>query len=135
MFGQKKQTIHPDSTDTLIGRGSSFEGTVKSEAGIRIEGNIKGQIQSVGDVVIGDEGEALSDISARNITIAGIVRGDLAISGKCTITSKGQLFGNCTAHALVIEEGGRFDGTSKMQSSEQETAKQKASAAKEKSTN
>ncbi len=130
MFGLKKVQVNLDTTDTLIGKGSAFEGSVHSEAGIRVEGKLKGLIDIKGDVVIGEDGEAISNITARNVTIAGIVRGDINLTGKCTITSKGQLIGNCTASALVIEEGGRFDGSSKMLQNNKQPAKQEAAAAK-----
>lgn len=34
--------LDPDTTDTLVGEGSSFEGNIKSDASIRIEGKVTG---------------------------------------------------------------------------------------------
>lgn len=101
-------------TDTLIGAGTEIEGNLTTQAGIRIEGLFKGMIECQGDVVIGENGTAHSNIAARNVTIAGKIFGDVTTRGKLTILASGSLQGNVTAHALVIEEGGRLNGTTRM---------------------
>ncbi len=115
MFGKKKSKINPNTTDTLIGEGSTFEGRIRSEASLRIEGTIVGDIECVGDVTIGEHGHAKSNIIARNVTIAGMVHGNVSTKGLLTITATGQLFGNTLSHSLIIAEGGMFQGQSKMQ--------------------
>ncbi|MFD1175127.1 polymer-forming cytoskeletal protein [Paenibacillus puldeungensis] len=111
---QKNVRLDPDTTDTLVGEGSQFEGKLKSDAGIRIEGQVTGDIESEGDVTIGEKGVVHSNIIARNIIIAGEVHGDVTAKSKLSITSKGKLFGNLIASSLSIEEGSLFEGTSKM---------------------
>jgi cytoskeletal protein CcmA (bactofilin family) len=112
--GKKKPKIDPNTTDTLIGEGTTFEGNIKSEASIRVEGNITGDIVCKGDVTIGDNGDAKSSISARNVIIAGIVRGNVTTTEKLTITSTGKLHGNTSSKTLIIDDGGVFLGNSKM---------------------
>jgi len=117
MLGRKKKKIDPNTTDTLIGEGSVFEGRIKSEASLRIEGQITGDIDCLGDVTIGESGQARSNISARHVTIAGAVHGNVTTKGVLTITSTGRLFGNASSQSLIIEEGGIFEGLSRMQAS------------------
>ncbi|QJD84412.1 bactofilin family protein [Cohnella herbarum] len=114
MFKNKKAKIDPNMTDTLIGEGTTFEGKIKSEAGIRVEGQMVGDIDCAGDITIGENGIARSDIRARNVVVAGQVVGNVAASGKLTIKASGQLHGNLSALELSIESGGIFQGTSKM---------------------
>lgn len=113
--GKKNNAINPNSTDTVIGEGSVFEGRIRSEAGVRIEGAITGDVESSGDVIIGEKGVVKSNISARNIIIAGAVQGNVTAKEKLTILSSGRLNGNTTTASLVIEEGGIFSGSSKME--------------------
>ena len=115
MFKSKK-TIDPNSTDTLIGEGSLFEGNIQSAAGIRVEGKVNGNIECEGDVTIGQKGAVKSNIFARNITIAGVVTGDVSAKDKIQITSSGKLYGNVQSAVLIIEEGAVFHGSSKMES-------------------
>ncbi len=114
MFKNKKIKIDPNMTDTLIGEGSLFEGKIKSEAGIRVEGQINGDIDCAGDITIGEKGIARSHINARNVIVAGQVLGNVAARGKLTIKATGQLRGNLSALELSIESGGIFQGSSKM---------------------
>jgi cytoskeletal protein CcmA (bactofilin family) len=114
MFKGKKRPINPNTTDTLIGEGTNFEGRIKSEASIRIEGHITGDVECTGDVTVGEKGSVKSNISARDIIIAGTVTGNIVTKGKLTITSTGSLHGNISATSFIIDEGGIFQGTSKM---------------------
>ncbi|MBD0379635.1 polymer-forming cytoskeletal protein [Paenibacillus sp. WST5] len=138
MFKSKKLSMNPNTTDTLIGEGTSFEGRIKSEASIRIEGNITGDIECAGDVIVGEHGSVKSNISARDVVLAGSVQGNVITKGKLTITSTGSLQGNISATSIIIEEGGQFQGNSKMdgkapvktpQSGEPENENKPASAA------
>jgi len=122
MFKNKKSKIDPNMTDTLIGEGTSFEGKIKSEAGLRVEGQMEGDIDCAGDVTVGENGIARSHIKARNVVIAGQVVGNVAASAKLTIKSSGQLHGNLSALELSIESGGVFQGTSKMDAAAQPAA-------------
>jgi cytoskeletal protein CcmA (bactofilin family) len=124
MFKNKKTKIDPNTTDTLIGEGTHFEGKIKSEAGIRIEGHLTGDIECTGDVTIGENGSASSHIRARHVILAGQVTGNVNASGKLTIKATGKLNGNLSAQELSIEAGGVFQGSSKM-----ENGKESASAA------
>ncbi|KRE86407.1 hypothetical protein ASG89_10360 [Paenibacillus sp. Soil766] len=115
MFKKTKNLMNPNTTDTLIGEGTSFEGRIKSEASIRIEGGITGDIDCAGDVIIGEHGVVKSNISARDVVLAGSVHGNITTKGKLTITSTGALHGNISAASFIIEEGGVFQGSSKME--------------------
>jgi cytoskeletal protein CcmA (bactofilin family) len=131
MFKSKKTKIDPNMTDTLIGEGSVFEGKIKSGAGIRIEGQIVGDIDCAGDVTIGEHGIARSNILARNIILAGQVAGNISAKGKLTIKATGQLQGNLSALELSIESGGIFQGSSKMDFKETPVAFEEKSPARE----
>lgn len=106
--------IDPASTDTFIGPGSVFEGKLQSEAGIRIEGRISGEVTSGGDVIVGEHGEVEAGITARNVLIAGRVTGQVQASDKVTITSTGKLIGDIRSAVLAIEEGAYYEGSSMM---------------------
>lgn len=109
-----KLKIDPKLIDTVIGEGTIFEGNIKSEASIRIEGHITGSVEGTGSVIIGEKGIVKSNISGNDVIISGTVYGNVKATGTLTVASTGQLHGDTNAHSLVIDEGGRFLGTSKM---------------------
>ncbi|MBW7457837.1 polymer-forming cytoskeletal protein, partial [Paenibacillus sepulcri] len=84
MFKENKKTT---ANDTLIGQGTLIEGTLASEASIRIEGEYRGDIECKADIIIGECGLARSNISAKDVVVAGKVIGDVTAGGRLTITS------------------------------------------------
>ncbi|CAM4168988.1 polymer-forming cytoskeletal protein [Paenibacillus alkaliterrae] len=115
MFKSKGAKINPDSTDTLVGEGSTFEGKIKSEAGIRVDGHIMGDMESSGSITIGENGIASSNVAARDLVLAGKLTGNVVVMGTLTIRASGTLIGNISAGRLIIEAGGVFHGTSLME--------------------
>lgn len=128
MLGKKRKKINPNTTDTLIGEGSTFEGKIKSEASLRIEGRLSGDIECLGDVTVGENGHVNSNINARNVTIAGSVHGNVTTNGGLTITATGRLYGNVITHSLIIAEGGIFEGQSRMPAESDKAAAEKEPA-------
>ena len=126
MFKSKSSKINPGSTDTLIGVGTIIEGMLRSEASIRIEGKIIGDIEARGDVIIGENGSAQSNIIARDLVLAGNLVGSVSLSGKLTIMASGSLEGNISAQSFIIEAGGIFNGTSAMSVDKQSASPSKA---------
>lgn len=119
-----KKKIDPKMIDTVIGEGTTFEGNIKSEASIRIEGHVTGSVEGTGSVIIGEKGVVKSNISACNVMISGTVYGNVKATGTLTVAATGQLHGDTSAHSLVIDEGGRFLGTSKMELLQNDHTKQ-----------
>lgn len=135
MFKENKRV---SVTDTLIGQGTHAEGKMICEAGLRIEGEYRGDIDCMGDVIIGESGIARSNINAKDVTIAGKVYGEIVTRGRLTITATGQITGNVSAHTLIIHDGGSINGSCRMDRPQEnrtrplsETDNQASTAAKE----
>ncbi len=77
MFNKKQESASPqfDNFDTLIGKKSEFEGTIKVQGPVRIDGIITGEIQSESDVVIGEGAEITGNIRCKNIFVGGYCQG------------------------------------------------------------
>lgn len=129
MLGKKKKKLNPNTTDTLIGEGSVFEGRINSEASLRVEGQITGDIDCLGDVTVGEGGIARSNITARHVTIAGEVHGNVTTNGVLTITATGKLYGNVNVQSLIIAEGGVFEGQSRMNAAPEAKEREKKPSA------
>ncbi|ANE47016.1 hypothetical protein SY83_12890 [Paenibacillus swuensis] len=115
MFGRTKTNRNVNSVRTLIGEGAVLEGKLICETCLRIEGEISGDIECAGDVVIGEQGVARSNVTARELFVAGKVVGNVTVKGKLIISRSGELHGNISAAALVVEDGGVFNGVSRME--------------------
>ena len=95
--------------ETVLGANSTLEGTLRSSANIRLDGVFTGTLEITGNVLVGETAKITADINARNISIAGAVRGN--ISGKkVQLLRTGRIWGDIRAAALTTEEGAFIDG-------------------------
>ncbi|MEW6622382.1 MAG: polymer-forming cytoskeletal protein [Bacillota bacterium] len=111
---KKKEAANFDKIDTIIGKGTAFHGNIKAEGTLRVDGKIEGEIESQGDILIGESGVVIGGIKARNILVAGIIKGDVVISGRIEIASSGKLEGDINTSSLIIDEGALFQGSCQM---------------------
>ncbi len=112
MFGKTKQnTGHLDS---IIGENMEITGSMKGKGNIRIDGIIEGNIDSTGDIVLGENGKIKGDISCTNITIGGSVNGNIITKEQLVLLSSGKLIGDVEVSNFVINEDALFEGSCKM---------------------
>jgi cytoskeletal protein CcmA (bactofilin family) len=99
---------------TIIGAGARLEGNVVSAGSLRIDGQVKGQINADGDVTLSPQSQVEADIRAQNVSIAGKFNGNIVVKDKAHLARGGRIDGNITSKTLVVEEGGVFHGQSIM---------------------
>ncbi len=111
MFGSKKRN---NEIEAFLGRGSSFKGNLNFEGSIRIDGDFDGEIVGTGTLVIGEGAQIKADIDVGSLYISGDVIGTIDVKDKIKIFATGRLFGNIKTSSIAIEEGGIFEGYSRM---------------------
>jgi cytoskeletal protein CcmA (bactofilin family) len=107
---------------TIVGAGARLEGNVVSAGNLRIDGQVKGQINAEGDVALSPQSQVEADIRAQNVSIAGRFKGSINVKGKAHLARGGRIDGDITSKTLVVEEGGVFHGQSIMDGSSQPEA-------------
>jgi cytoskeletal protein CcmA (bactofilin family) len=107
----------PVGFETVLGANSSMEGVFQSNANVRLDGAFTGTLEITGNVLVGETAKINADINAKNISIAGAVRGN--VSGKkVQLLRTGRIWGDIRATALTTEEGAFIDGKITMVSHE-----------------
>ena len=116
-MGRKDDDTMAKSGDlnTIVGKGSILEGTLKVENSIRVDGRIKGDVTTTESLVIGKEGDIDGEIIAKNAIIGGRVRGKISATGKVVLEAKAMFQGEMKTARLVIDDGAVFDGRCSMQ--------------------
>ena len=99
---------------TIISYGVKIEGKVSSPGTIRFEGEIQGDISSEDSVVVGEKAIIKGKINAVSILVGGKISGTINAKEKLTLSAKGNIEGEIFTKILVVEEGGTFNGKSKM---------------------
>src|SRR5262245_23610952 len=100
--------------ETVVGPGTSFVGTLKSDGHIRIDGSVEGDIEILGNLIVGESGRVIATIKAQNVHISGAVKGEVTAVEQLEISPTGKVWGDITTAALHIEPGGLFRGQSAM---------------------
>ncbi len=113
--GAPSETMRPTLShqplgfETVLGANAKLEGKLESKGNVRLDGSFKGTLEITGNILVGETARIEADINARNISIAGAVRGNVT-GKKVQLLRTGRIWGDITAHALTTEEGAFIDG-------------------------
>ncbi len=94
-----------------IKAGTHIEGEVKSSGDMRIDGTMKGKIQTQGKLVIGPTGKIDGEISCQNAEIHGVVNGKITVNELLSLKASSKLLGDIVVGKLAIEPGAQFSGS------------------------
>ena len=94
----------------LVAAGTVFEGKLRTPGSIRIDGKIIGEVAATQNIAIGNTGEVEGNVSAKNVTIGGKIKGLAVAQEKLVFETKAVVRGDIRTAKLVIEEGAMFDG-------------------------
>ena len=111
---RKDRDMSDNGEVTIVGTGARLEGNVVSAGSLRIDGQVKGQINADGDVTLSSQSQVEADIRAQNVSVAGRFTGNIVVKDKAHLARGGRIDGNITSKTLVVEEGGVFHGQSIM---------------------
>jgi cytoskeletal protein CcmA (bactofilin family) len=106
--------VNTSKPETSIGANTRLVGTITSDGNIRIDGSVEGDIEVLGNLIIGETGRVVASIKAQNVHVAGAVKGEITASDKLEIAPTGKVWGDISIAALHIEPGGLFRGQSTM---------------------
>ena len=106
--------------NTIIGRGTLFEGTMQVENSVRVDGTFKGELTCSGALTISQSGEAYAQLEGKDIYINGVVRGTVRAE-KVRLDSQARFVGDIHARTLSVSEGAVFHGSSSMEVEEDDT--------------
>ncbi len=117
MFSNKKKSepVEKRIIDTIIGENTKIQGILTASDSTRVDGLVKGKIQSESSVIVGEKGTIRGDINANDILVAGTVYGNLIAREKIELTETGRVRGDLITKTLVIDEGASFKGNCTME--------------------
>lgn len=109
-MGFRKKNV-ATGDNTVIGSGTIVNGNITSAAAlIRIDGEVNGDIDAKGDMVIGNKGVVNGNLVAANLNIGGRVTGNATVAGKVEIESSGSIYGDLQATLLAMDEKAIING-------------------------
>lgn len=98
----------------LIAKGTKITGDLISDGDIRIDGELLGNLETKGRLVIGASGKLVGEIRCRSCEIAGTQLGKLFIQELLSLKATSNVSGDLVTGKLSIEPGAFFAGTCTM---------------------
>ena len=94
-----------------IKAGTHIEGNIKAAGDFRLDGALKGNIQTEGKLVLGISALVEGDISCMNAEVHGTINGKLTVNELLSLKASSKILGDVVVGRLSIEPGAQFSGS------------------------
>ncbi len=115
MFGiRKKGGAAPSRIDSLIGVGTRIDGNVVFSGGLRIDGEVRGNIScdnaDEGMLVISEKASVEGAVRVAHVVISGTVVGPVSASGSLELLPAARVTGDVEYHQIEMQQGAIIQG-------------------------
>jgi cytoskeletal protein CcmA (bactofilin family) len=122
MFGKKTQP----PIGTLIGEGTVIRGELRFSEGLRIDGEIIGDVVAAGDqpsiLVISEKARVTGKVKAGHVIINGLIIGPVQSDELLELQPKASIVGDVRYEVLEMHQGATIEGELKPLKSEERPA-------------
>jgi cytoskeletal protein CcmA (bactofilin family) len=106
-----------------LGPQMTLEGKLVFEGTVRLDGHLKGTIESKeGMMIVGEEAVVHADILVHTAKVSGEVRGNIRATDRIELHPPARVFGDLNAPVVLIDAGVTFDGKCSMGPKKEKTA-------------
>jgi len=113
-----QQQQNPGTLFNALTAGSKIIGTIIADSDIRIDGQLEGDLQCSGKVVVGEKGLIKGTVSCQNAEIMGSLDGKIEVKQTLAMRATSNLKGEIKTGTLIVEPNAKFNGTCSMKTEE-----------------
>jgi cytoskeletal protein CcmA (bactofilin family) len=115
MIGKKNRPNFeaPDRLNRFV-EGTKLIGELIAETSIRIDGEIHGNVNCAGKVLIGENAIIIGNLVCSEAEIEGTIEGDMKIDSLLVLREKARIQGNIETEKIEIHQGALFIGNCSM---------------------
>ncbi|HEX2171595.1 MAG TPA: polymer-forming cytoskeletal protein [Dehalococcoidia bacterium] len=110
----------PENCASVVSAGSTWEGSLKLDGSVRIDGQLTGNVDARDTVHISEEAQVDASIKAGFVVIAGTFSGQVQCD-RLELLPTSQIRGDLSTRSLMIQEGAFIDGQIHMINSDRPT--------------
>jgi cytoskeletal protein CcmA (bactofilin family) len=110
----KSNSFAGDDNITLLAKGVLLRGEIHVEGTVRIDGRLDGDIQTKGQVIIGEDGLVQGTITAGTVISSGRIKAKVTANERVQLMKTATLIGEVLTPILIIEEGAKLQGVTDM---------------------
>jgi cytoskeletal protein CcmA (bactofilin family) len=98
-------------TATYIEEGCTLSGQLQFQSGVRIDGQVEGEIRARGTVVVGESGVVEASILADVVVVLGEVEGEITAQTLVALHKGARVHSDISTAGIVVEPGANFRGS------------------------
>ncbi len=99
---------------SIVAGGMKISGDIETSGVLKIEGRVEGTIRGARQVLVGRQGEIKGDVNAREVVVGGKVDGTITAGERVEVQGTSAVNGDIYTKSIVVLEGGRINGTVRM---------------------
>jgi cytoskeletal protein CcmA (bactofilin family) len=96
--------------DSVVSAQASFNGELSGRAGVRVAGEVEGDIRCEGLVWIKATATVKGNVFSGYVILEGRLEGDIGPSHQVELRSSARMRGNIRTKLLAVAEGSQFEG-------------------------
>lgn len=102
-------------TVSYVGPSVHFDGELKADEGLIIEGIVDGRVEHEGDkMTVGKQGRVNGTVYARVVEVRGLIDGDVHAEELVRLYSSAVITGTVHCGRIVMDDGATFNGNMRM---------------------
>lgn len=110
----KKTAYRDDGNITLLAKGVELRGEIKVEGTVRIDGRLEGEVQTKGEIIVGEDGMVQGTIFAGSLISSGRIKATVTATERVQLLKTAILIGEVHCPVMSMEDGAKFQGVSDM---------------------
>ena len=128
----KKASKPQNRIDSLIGAGTKIEGNVSFTGGLRVDGEVKGNVTALPDqpstLVVSEQARIEGEIRVSHLVVNGTLEGPMHVSEFLELQSNSRVRGDIHYNTMEVQLGAVIEGRLLHRSSEAKTVELKLAA-------
>jgi cytoskeletal protein CcmA (bactofilin family) len=102
------------ASKNILSNDVEIIGNLKFSHDLIIDGKIEGEVNSDGNLTVGENARVKGEIKTKSVVVFGKVEGNITVTERCELKANAELHGDISAGTLAIEEGAQFMGASRV---------------------
>jgi len=114
MFGKKDESKPQNRIDSLIGVGTRVEGNIRFSGGLRIDGEVKGNVEaaegSASILVLSEKAVIEGQVCVAHFVVNGTIVGPVTVSETLELQSNARIVGDVDYSLVEMHQGAVIEG-------------------------
>lgn len=114
MFRKRSENKPQGRIDSLIGLGTRIEGNIRFSGGLRIDGEVKGNVEATGDstsiLVLSEKATIEGEVNVAHFVADGTVSGKVTVTDTLELQSAARILGDVEYSLIEMHQGAVIEG-------------------------